>query len=874
GEIEDYKLIISNDDSLPPIADVIPRIGQGSYTGGAHEFCPGNVQFYDASFHHPSQWHWEFPGGQPAVSDEQNPVVFYDSAGYKTVKLIVTNVFGTDSVTLTNLIYINANAIHFRDVNGAVLGDTVITCNGSTSFYINAADNPYFQTYTWTPAGSDTSLTFNSGPLPTGNYIHLTVETRTVPSCFVKDSLYLILNSPPQIDLSITPGVSEVCAAVSFIDTLTCTNTSSILGTYQYAVHFNSGGPTTLINYGQVPTTLVDTIDLSANSGSTLTYLAYFNPGNTGNSGCSIVSDSVTYTIRSQPSATLRTLDSGLYCIGGRIKAIATRTGGAGNPAYQWISNAGTTVSQNIDTLILDDNSVSPGTISLQYSYSTSNPGCTAYTANYSETLNSRPQVSISTSVDSICNQANLAILCDPDDQTGNGNTGGTYAWSWSSDQGNVWNVLGSGLDTFFVGTLYVPGLSGTDTTVQVRVQYTGSPIELGCNSNPASRNVVIQSTPDVLNSFLNDDLCSGSTPGNPVNLVATIPGSTFQWYFSSGALVQVVPDSGNTIQINPVFTNSSLLQDTTLLYVTATGPGSAACPGITRTIAKFTVNPVPSAPVLPVADSAVCSLSRNIFLSLVAQPGIVCIWDTIPTALHSLKSMDPGNFAVFDFNSVTSVTRDSVSVHALFPFAADCPSPEVYAHFTISPSSAPSQEIAIRKQDLGNTLVCLRNDADSYQWGYDSLPDYQPHFADGQVYQSCSFGNNFDDTKFYYWVIVRQGECESKYYYGGENGQNLPYYVKAYQGMQVNSQPPELSVYPNPGSGSVTLSLKNFTGSTAHFEIYDALGKIVQQSEVRLNPPDDYQSGTDVQQFPPGIYWLRVRSSQEETVLVSFIIQ
>ena len=66
------------------------------------EDCPLScVQFTDQSLCDPQSWSWSFPGGEPATSTEQNPVVCYNSAGEKEVTLLVSNVDGSSSTSLT-----------------------------------------------------------------------------------------------------------------------------------------------------------------------------------------------------------------------------------------------------------------------------------------------------------------------------------------------------------------------------------------------------------------------------------------------------------------------------------------------------------------------------------------------------------------------------------------------------------------------------------------------------------------------------------------------------------------------------------------------------------------------------------------------------
>jgi photosystem II stability/assembly factor-like uncharacterized protein len=74
--------------------------------------CPytEKVQFKDYSVvrNATATWAWEFPGGTPATSTEENPLISYKNAtdGLYNVKLTVTDALGTSTQTLTNFIEI------------------------------------------------------------------------------------------------------------------------------------------------------------------------------------------------------------------------------------------------------------------------------------------------------------------------------------------------------------------------------------------------------------------------------------------------------------------------------------------------------------------------------------------------------------------------------------------------------------------------------------------------------------------------------------------------------------------------------------------------------------------------------------------------
>jgi PKD repeat protein len=87
------------------------------------------VQFTDQSSPSTSSWNWTFPGGDPATSTDQNPVVTYDTPGVYDVTLEVGNISGTDVITLTN--YITVEDVPDAGFTSSVNGDIVDFTNTS-----------------------------------------------------------------------------------------------------------------------------------------------------------------------------------------------------------------------------------------------------------------------------------------------------------------------------------------------------------------------------------------------------------------------------------------------------------------------------------------------------------------------------------------------------------------------------------------------------------------------------------------------------------------------------------------------------------------------------------------------------------------------
>ncbi len=80
------------------------------------EGCPGLVvEFTDLSEGDITSWNWTFPGGTPATSTEQNPVVTYSTPGLFDVTLVLSN--GLSETTLDLPEYISVGSLPNADFN-------------------------------------------------------------------------------------------------------------------------------------------------------------------------------------------------------------------------------------------------------------------------------------------------------------------------------------------------------------------------------------------------------------------------------------------------------------------------------------------------------------------------------------------------------------------------------------------------------------------------------------------------------------------------------------------------------------------------------------------------------------------------------------
>ena len=78
--------------------------------------CPGlSVQFTDNTLFDPISWSWEFEGGSPAVSTDQNPLVVFNTPGKYNVKLTASNANGQSETVKNKMISIREVLFPFAE---------------------------------------------------------------------------------------------------------------------------------------------------------------------------------------------------------------------------------------------------------------------------------------------------------------------------------------------------------------------------------------------------------------------------------------------------------------------------------------------------------------------------------------------------------------------------------------------------------------------------------------------------------------------------------------------------------------------------------------------------------------------------------------
>lgn len=186
------------------------------------------VVFTDQSTNTPTSWSWQFTGGTPSTSTQQNPTVSYSSPGTYSVTLTVSNVNGSDGETKTGYITVYPNPSTAASTVDASCPDVN---NGSVDLTVIGGNSPF--TYSWSNGAAVQDL---SG-LSAGTY---TVTVTDANGCTATRSATIITGAAVQLSGSVQDDTGG--AGVGTIS-LTVSN-----GTAPFTYQWSNGGSSATIN--------------------------------------------------------------------------------------------------------------------------------------------------------------------------------------------------------------------------------------------------------------------------------------------------------------------------------------------------------------------------------------------------------------------------------------------------------------------------------------------------------------------------------------------------------------------------------------------------------------------------------------------------
>lgn len=221
------------------------------------------INFYDQSTNLPSNWSWSFPGATPSTSNLQFPSVTYSTPGLYQVKLIASNVAGTDSIEKINFVKVlqsptaNAGADQYICLGDTAFlnatGGVLYTWSPTTNLNNAGISNPYSKpninrTYTVTVNGANGCVSTDVVSVfvqqaPTAAYISVSGNTLTaIPANFAYN--WYFNNVPMGITTQTIVATNPGNYVVHFNDTLGCGFSDSaayaVVGIKDYV---NTSGP-------------------------------------------------------------------------------------------------------------------------------------------------------------------------------------------------------------------------------------------------------------------------------------------------------------------------------------------------------------------------------------------------------------------------------------------------------------------------------------------------------------------------------------------------------------------------------------------------------------------------------------------------------
>ncbi len=362
-----------------------------------------------------------------------------------------------------------------------------------------------------------------------------------------------------------------------------------------------------------------------------------------------------------------------------------------------------------------------------------------------------------------------------------------------------------------------------TNDNLNVVYQYTIN--DSGC-TNTQNVVVVVHPTP-VLSSDLAPSVCSG-TPFMYGPTSYTF-GTTFSWSRAKVRYIAPATDTGSGLSIIETLTDSLLTPVTTGYDIKLTANGCSHHQSLI-----VTVNPSPvAAPISTHPGGTQCSntMFQNFGTSMPAPAGQYYFWSATNAEVYAQGSGH--QYSLIDFKTPgTSVVTLNTHMSGF-----SCVTNNTFTVSVGSDVSDMPQVVYYNGQ-----FICLQNDFDSYQWGYDDAITLDSTLLAGEVNPNY-FNNSPDLTYKYYWVITKKSNgCFQKTYF------NIPSGVTPVG----SSDQVGIKVYPNPTNEMLNVDINSTLTGSYDLEIMNLLGQKLQSNTVT-----DHKSMINVSSLPAGIYML-----------------
>ena len=488
-------------------------------------------------------------------------------------------------------------------------------------------------------------------------------------------------------------------------------------------------------------------------------------------------------------------------CVGGTFTLSDTVAAAAGGI---WSAAGGVTVDAT--GLVT---AVTPGLGVVTY---TTNNDCGTNDTTFNIRVYGNPNLSSPTTVN-LCDSAQLLYVSTSD------TVGTTFAWTRATVTG-IANPAAAGADTI---NEY---LDNIDPALPVTATYVYTLTAHGCVSN---QNVAVTVSPTpFLTSPLFDTICSGSQFVYLVTTNTAAASTTAAWTRAVVPGITPATAGSGTGNISEVLTGVPPLAYNVIYKYNLSWTG---CPAHTEDV-TVQVQPTPAVPQITTHSPAdVCSKTydQNFGAATLPPTGVTYtwtatgaqVWATGNTRQYSLVNFTtPGEAIVYLSATISGyqcATKDSFKVN-------------------VGTGVSDLPEVIYFNGDF----VCLSNDQETYQWGWDDRATLDSTMFENETNQNYHEANP-DFTNKYYWVITTHNGCMQKSYF------NAPTGVK-----NVTASMGEVKLFPNPADRLINVEINNTAGGKYNVEVVNLLGQKLDMKDLVNN-----KTTFDVSDLAGGVYFV-----------------
>lgn len=132
--------------------------------------------------------------------------------------------------------------------------------------------------------------------------------------------------------------------------------------------------------------------------------------------------------------------------------------------------------------------------------------------------------------------------------------------------------------------------------------------------------------------------------------------------------------------------------------------------------------------------------------------------------------------------------------------------------------------------------------------------------------------GINTTSTVYSWFSATQKFPLMQIQFISQDNGSSTTYTKVVYVnsnvvGMETHSLLTGMNLFPNPASGDLNVSAMLDQPSTVSIELFDLSGRIVLQEGYDVQPAGEFKTVLNVADFAPGMYSLRIRAGESESV-------